>query len=123
MRRFRACARACACLSPFTGSDGTSDGSSTEELEWPITDLGGSPAAADACCKCARHITTAVITAVTATAVTATAVTAAAVTAAAVTAAAVSALASVPRRAPRCAPRVAAYAGKRYWHTPVGYCS
>ena len=87
-----------ACLS-FTTSHGTSD-------ECMITDLEHSRAGMGACCKCARH------TAVTATAaaVTAAAVTAAAVTAAAVTA--VSALASVPRRAPRCAPHVAASVGK-----------
>ena len=97
-----------ACLS-FTTSHGTSD-------ECMITDLEHSRAGMDACCKCARHTAvTATAAAVTAAAVTAAAVTAAAVTAVAVTAAAVtavSALASVPRRAPRCAPHVAASVGK-----------
>jgi hypothetical protein len=68
-----------ACLS-FTTSHGTSD-------ECPITDLEDSRAGMDACCKCARHIITAVTA--TAAAVTAAAVTAAAVTDTAVTATAV----------------------------------
>jgi hypothetical protein len=44
---------ACLC---FTASDDNC----TEALECPITALEGSPAACDAGCKCARHITTAV---------------------------------------------------------------